>query len=314
MARRNKDTLSEANSRARAALAAAPITAGSSLGALAWWDVEASDWRMPSGIVRTKCSEHGLDPDSTLPAPPDWQSAFGRAVENVRGTAAAAGFMVADAAVGPNGERRVAIARVKRNGIVELDSHQSIVLCPKDGRSPIVEHDAGDGMVQRILDAARAHFDTYTGPDMRTAIVGMFERWACLPCRRNPPKIVYWVPPGAIDTMTRVADFARHVGWGDVSMFVGAPGDQRTQDAVEATVKAGLEDKLAELGARIDSYVNDGKTRASTLERALTDAQALRDQWTLYRTILGAAVQNGDERIAKLESAARARLAASAHA
>jgi hypothetical protein len=314
MAKRKRDVLTEANERARAALAATPVTAGSNLGALAWWDVEASSWSMQSPDARRACSAHGLDPDSTLPAPPDWPSAFGRAVESVRATASAAGFMVADAAAGPNGERRVAIARVRRNGIVELDAHQSLVSCPKDGRPPVIERDAGEGLAERIVDTTRTHFDTYTGQDMRTCIVGMFERWACLPCRRHPPKIVYWVPPGAVDTIARVADFARSVGWGDVSMFAGSPGDPRTQNAVQATVNAGLEDKLAELGARIDAYVADGKTRASTLERALTDAQALRDQWNLYRTILGAAVQNGDERIAKLEAAARARLASGASA
>jgi hypothetical protein len=310
MARRLKATIQQANEAARVALAAQSRGDAHGVGALGYWDVDASGWRETASTVRDACLAAGLDPASTLPLPPDYVAAFGRAVDAVRARVRDAGYTLTDAAQGPNGERRVAVARIERNGVVSFDPNQSIVACPRDGTAPYVEHDTGTTTAAGdvVALAKNTYHDHYTSDDLVRTITGLLGRWACLPCRRQAPHVVYWIPDAALPTIERLSDFVKAIGWGSIDLFIGDPSKSRTVDAVTNTVNKGLEERLNEFADNADKYTSSAKTRAGTLESMLDEAENLRKQWALYRAVLGSAVKSGDGRLEKIESAIRTRL------
>jgi len=308
--------IQDANERARAALMATSVRA-TGVGALAWWDGEVG-WRRPAAEVAAACAAAGLDPASTLPAPPDHQVAFGRAVDSMRAKIRAQDFMLTDAAPGPKGERRVAIVKVERNGRVSTDDVGTVV-CPKpegtgDKRTdpaPYIERRDPHGFAAEIVSLAKdVYYDRYTSDDIRTAIVQMIDRWNGMPCRQQPPKVVYWIPGPSVETIGQLADFAAAIEWGSVSIFVGQQGDKRSEAAVTIAVNNGLEAMLNEFSDEADRYceADPSKTRPSTIANMLAEAKALQDRWHMMRNVLGAAVKSGDARIAKIEAKLTTRL------
>jgi hypothetical protein len=306
MARRPLATIRAASASARAALVAAggldPANPNH-LGDLAWWD-PISSWRRDVSSVRAAFLAHGLDPDATLPGFPDWQVAFGRAVQVVRTRIRERDFTLLDAAAGPNGERRVAIVSVARNGRVSTDD-QGTVTCPKDGAAPFVERDDPSGIAQEIVSCAHGYFGHYTSADIVAAVVQTFERWAALPCRACPPHVVYWVPPAGGDVVRRLSDAVEAIGWGRIELFAGYRTDARSSRAVASAVNEGLESQLKAFSEQVAKYADTdpSKTRVSTIESKIEEAKRLREQGALYREILGAAVTSIDDRILNIETA-----------
>jgi hypothetical protein len=301
MARRARAVIADANERARAALMATSSRA-TGIGALAWWDGEVG-WRRPAAEVQAACAAAGLDPASTLPAVPDYKVAFGRAVDSVRAKIRTQDYTLIDAAPGPKGERRVAIVKVERNGRVST-TDEGTVVCPVSGEdAPYVER--SHRFASEIVSLTKGTYhDVYTSDDVRTAIVQLIDRWRGMPCRQQPPKVVYWIPGPSVETIGQLADFAAAIGWGTVSLFVGQEGDKRSEAAVTVAVNNGLEAMLNEFSDEADKYcsADPSKTRPSTIANMLADAKALQDRWHMMRNVLGAAVKSGDARISKIEA------------
>lgn len=303
MARRPLAAIRHANEQARAALASASTTASADhLGDLAWWDPKAG-WRRDVAEVEAVFLAHGIDPAGTLPASPDWNLAFGRAVAAVRTAIRERGYTLIDAAIGPNGERRVAIVRIARNGRVTTDD-EGTVACPKDGGSPFVERQDPTNIADEILSVARGYFGRYTVDDVRAAIVDTFHRWSALPCRATAPHVVYWVPPAAGDVVRRLADAVEALGWGRIELFAGYASDERSKRACVNAVNEGLESQLKLFAEQVEKYASTdpSRTRVSTIETKIEEAKRLREQGALYRTILGAAVESIEDRMTKIEA------------
>ncbi len=295
-----------ANDAARAALAAAAAApATDHIGDLAWWDLD-SDFRRDVDQVRERFVAFGLDPDAILPASPSWFTAFSRAVASVRASVHAQGYTLLDAAKGPNGEKRVAIVHVSRNGRVTTDD-QGTVVCPVDGSSPYVERPDPAGIVHDVLAKARELFAVYTGDDIRVGIQRVFARWAALPCRVAPPHIVYWLPPAAGEEVRKLADVCDDLGVGRIELFAGSRQDGRSVRAVTTAVNQGLEARLNDFAAEVQRYADADptKTRVSTMEEKLAEAVRLRQQGEMYRAVLGLAVQSIDERMGLIEAQLR---------
>jgi len=309
MARRARAVIQDANERARSALMATSSRDGG-IGALAWWDGEVG-WRRPTAEVQAACAAVGLDPASTLPAPPDYKVAFGRAVDAVRAKVRTQDYTLIDAAPGPKGERRVAVVAIERNGRVSTKDEGTVV-CPVDGEeAPYVERRDPHGYTSEIVSLAKGtYYARYTSDDVRTAIVQMIDRWRGMPCRQQPPKVVYWIPGASVEVIGKLADFADAIGWGSISLFIGKDGDRRSEAAVTHAVNNGLETMLNEFSEEADKYcaADPSKTRPSTIANMLTEAKALQDRWHMMRNVLGATIKSGDSRIEKIEARLKTRL------
>ena len=135
MARKARSTVAEAAALAREALfASAARTDGGKddrLGDVILYDLTAG-WRAPIEAVRTIFRANGLEPKHVLPNPPDWVVSFGRAVDQIRAKVRDQDVKLMDAAKGPNGERRVGIVQVSRNGVVATVDVGTVV-CPGAG-------------------------------------------------------------------------------------------------------------------------------------------------------------------------------------
>jgi len=307
--RRSRAVIHEANDKAREALQASSGRGKEAgIGALSWWDGEAG-WRKGAEQVQAACRAAGLDPAATLPNPPDYAVAFGRAVQAVRASCRQKDYMLTDAADGPKGERRVAVVAVERNGRVST-TDEGTVVCPTDGTAPYVERRDPQGFAASVVSLAKdTYFERYTSDDIRTAIVEMIDRWHGMPCREQPPKVVYWIPSAALETIGKLADFAESIGWGRIEMFVGDASSDRSRKAVVTAVNQGLEGALNEFADDADKYCEgDSAKRPGALARLLEDAKALQDRWHLMRNVLGAAVKAGDSRIDKIEAKIKARM------
>jgi hypothetical protein len=315
--KRPRAVIQDANDRARAALLASSGKRDASIGALAWWDGNMG-WRESAAKVQAACIAAGLDPASTLPAVPDYVVAFGRAVQAVSAAAREKDVILTDAAEGPEGERRVAIYHLERNGKVS-GKDEGTVVCPKpkivDGEradlAPYVERPDPQGLASEVVRRAKkVYHGMYTSDDVRTAIVQTIDRWHGMPCRVQPPKIVYWIPGASLDVLGKVADFASAVGWGSVEMFVGDSSNDRSRAAVASAVNNGLEAMLNEFSDQADKYIAGDplRTKGATLQRLLEDGKALQDRWHLMKSVLGASIKAGDSKIGKIEARITSRL------
>jgi hypothetical protein len=313
MARRDTSTVKAGNDAARAALLQAAAQgpgmkkAGDSdhLGDLAWWD-PVFGWKGDVTTVADIFRKHGFDPNHVLPAAPDWASAFGRAIEHVRPSLKERDLMLTDAGDGPNGERRVSVLRLTRKGQVTSEDLGTLV-CPKDGAKPFIERPDSAGVCLEVIQSCAVYFNRYMSNDVRVAVVETFERAAAMPCRNRIPYIVYYLPPTAGDTVRRLADAVEECGWGRIEIFAGYKSDERSARAAVHAVNEGLEARLKAFGEEVSKYtgadVDPKKTRAKTIESKIEEAQKLRAQGTLYRTILGAAVDTIDDKVNAIESA-----------
>ena len=309
MARRPLANIRAANESARAALSAANAArpAGDHLGDLAWWDPNPS-WTSPVAEVARVFAKHGLDPVADLPAAPDWQSAFGRAVARMRVPLEHRDYKLIEAQPGAGGERRMSIVKFTKEAQV-TSRDRGTVTCPKTGAAAFVERDDPDGVGNEVLAKAASLVDVYTSDDIRNGIVMVLERWQAMPCRQAPPHMVYWVPPAAGETVRHLADAVEELGWGRIELFAGYASDERSKRACVNAVNQGLEAQLSEFAERADAYASEStKTRASTIETKLVEAAQLRQQASLYREILGAAVVAVDARVKRIEDSLRATL------
>ena len=166
-------------------------------------------WRAPIEAVRTIFRANGLEPKYVLPNPPDWVVSFGRAVDQIGAKVRDQDVKLMDAAKGPNGERRVGMVQVSRNGVVATVDVGTVV-CPgagteaerakgTHGGAPYIERDDGRGIAQAVLDSAREYHEVYVLDDIRRAVVEHIDRWFGLPLRRTQPYIAYWVPAAGGD-------------------------------------------------------------------------------------------------------------------
>ena len=167
MARKARATVAEAAALAREALfASAARTDGGKddrLGDVILYDLTPG-WRAPIASVQDTFRANGLDPKHVLPNAPDWVVAFGRAVDQVGAKVRGEDVKFMDAAPGPNGERRVGIVQVRRNGVVATDDFGTVV-CPAAGTeaqrakgthggAPYIERDDGRGFAQASTSTA----------------------------------------------------------------------------------------------------------------------------------------------------------------
>jgi hypothetical protein len=277
------------------------------IGDLCWWD-PVNGWSASVDHVRAVFLKHGLDPKTDLPDSPDWSTAFGRGLRRVRTELTARDFQLIDAAPGPNGERRVGIVKIARNGKVSTED-QGTLTCPKDGAAAFVERHDPSGVGAETLAVARGLVGVFMVEDVRNGVARILERCGAMPCRQAPPHIVYWIPPTAADVVRRLADAVEELGWGRMELFAGYASDPRSKRACVSAVNQGLETQLSEFAAAADEYASQtAKTRETTIARKLEQAKELREKGAFFKTMLGAAVMGIDERVAKIEGSLRTSL------
>lgn len=307
MARRKLDTVRTAREVARQqlAIAAQAPRDPNHLGDLVWWDCD-SEWMRAAKDVRDEYQALGLNPDHYLPEVPDWFTAFGRAVDEVRGEIRPDGLTLIDAAKGPLGERRVSVVSVHRNGQVTTTDNGTVA-CARDGETrpyiDVVRTGAHSHVLDQIIDRADKFFERYISADVRNHFVDALVRFSALPCRQAPPHVVYWVPPAARDQVRALADAVEAIGWGHVELFAGSAQDPRSKRAVTRAVNDGLEAKLRTFKAEVERYATapHDSTRPTTIENKILEAKRLREQAAFYREVLGAACVGVDERIDQIE-------------
>jgi len=295
MARKARATVAEAAAVAREALLVNVKKIGASddrLGDLTLYDL-VPGWRKPVVDVQTCFARHDLDPKHVLPCAPDWMVAFGRALEQVGAKIRSSDFELKNAAKGKNGERRVAIVAIARNGRVTTEDLGTVV-CPaaSDGGKPYIEREDPEGYARTILRAAREFHEVYTLDDIRTAIVQHIDRWGGLPLRRQPPYVAYWVPAAGSVEVEKLRDAVEELGAGQIEMMTGYKSDPNSARMAVNTVNKGLEGQLTEFKAEVDGFIgrDPTSTRVSTMEELIEQAKVLRERGLLYRDILGAQV------------------------
>jgi hypothetical protein len=176
---------------------------------------------------------------------------------------------------------------------------------------PYVERADPNGFASEVVILEReTYHGVYSADDIRTAIVGMIDRWHGMPCRAQPPKIVYWIPGASLEVLGKVADFVTAIGWGSVEMFVGDSSNDRSRAAVTSAVNNGLESMLNDFAEAADRYIAGDplRTKGATLQRLLEEGKALQDRWHLMRNVLGASIKAGDGKIASIEARIASRL------
>ena len=311
MARRKIEHVKAANTAAREALIAATeggpglakTTDPDLIGDLTWWDPKFG-WRGDVAEVAACFAAEGFIPEQILPPSPDWIVAFGRAVTHVRAGLGKKDFSLIDAAKGPNGERRVAVVKISRNGKVTTQD-EGTVCCPKDGSKPYVETPDSAGIAADIVEtAATTYFNRYISDDLRSTVVQTFERAAALPGRAAIPYIVYYAPPMGGDLLRRLKRACAACGWGRIKISVQHASDVDSKEVAVEAANDGLETRLNEFADEVAAYADADPTttRAATIESKIEDARRLRAQGALYRMILGAAVESVDERINAIEA------------
>jgi len=201
----------------------------------------------------------------------------------------------------------VAILNITRGGEVTT-ADAGTVVCPKDGSKPYVERTDPSGIAAEIVATAETYFGRYISDDVRTTVVQTYERANALAGRNTVPYIIYWCPPS--DILRRLEKACKACGWGRISIFAGYGSDELSKEACVTAANDGLEAKLRAFSEECSKYAgaDPTATRAATIESKIADIKTLRAQWALYRSILGAQVETGDERIAALEDSLRATL------
>jgi hypothetical protein len=311
MARRTRATVKEGLEEARKALEAYKPEAGTDhLGDLIWWDNE-DGWRLPASKVHDAVVAHGLNPDHVLVMPPDQVVAFGRACDTIRVRMRDNDYTLMQAADGDNGETRMAVCRISRNGRVKT-ADEGTVVCPptKSGIFPYVERSDPNGYAEAVVNLTRANVDVYTGEDMRASLVTTMDRYMALPCRKRSPYIVYFLPAAGADPIHKLSDALEAVGWGRVEFFEGYTHSKSSVRAATNAVNGGLEMKLQELAKDVDALCNKPAeaTKPATVERLMEETKDLRSRWGLYRDLLGGAVASGDKKMQALNAVLAERL------
>lgn len=313
MSRRTQASVAQARANAHAAIkeAVSASREGANpdhLGDLAWWDPNPG-WRGDVSAVADAFQAQGFDPAQVLPVAPDWSTAFGRALTHVKAGLQKRDLTLIDAAPGPNGERRVAIVKLQRQDRLRT-TDEGTVVCPKDGSKPFIERPDPAGVAAEVVAVSATYHERYISDDVRVAVVDAFTLAAAMPCRNRIPYIVYWMPPTGGDVLRRLADAVEACGWGRIEIFAGYASDARSAKACVTAVNSGLETQLAEFREKVTEYTeaDPSRTRPRTLEKAIEEAAALRSRGTLYRTILGAAVDSIDEQVAAIETQLRSTL------
>lgn len=307
MAKRARATIQQAKAEAKKVFRG---ETASGLGSVGWYDLTPG-WTAPSSVVHAALSAYGLDPLSTIALPPDHASAFGRAVDRVRGEIKADGYTLKDVQKGTSGARRVAIVEEMRNGVYTALDVGTVACAPSSAfTAPYVERTDTPFAAEvagRILAAERAAFDVYTKDDIRVAIVDAIDRCGGISCRQERPHVAYWIP-GSGGDLPRLSDAVESIGAGCVDLFEGATGSARTEKAAVRVVNAGLEERLTAFAEQADKLISASSTRESTLQSMLEDSAEFRADAALYRSILGSAIVGIDDRIVKVDAMIRDRL------
>jgi len=312
MARRQRVTVREAAETARQALLQnakdLDAKADDRLGDLLLYDLTPG-FRAKAAKVRRAFEDEGINPAHALPEPADWPVAFGRALEIVGARIRDKDFRLMDAHKGKNGERRVGVIAVERNGVVTTE-HQATVACPKasegkkaidaghpEDAKPYVEpggENRARAIARDILAVAEELHEVYTTDDIRTAVVQFVDRWYGLPLRRQPPYVAYWVPAAGGEAIRQLRKAIEGLGAGEVELITSYKSDPESRRAIVNSVNKGLEAQLNEFKSEVRHYVDKpaDSTRASTIENLIEEANRLREQGALYREILGTAIES----------------------
>jgi hypothetical protein len=309
MAKRSRDAIRDA--AATALRAFANVKPGSHIGDLLFWDF-ATGGLYDVSAVRAAWQAQGLDPDADLPVSPDYATAFGRAVEAAkRGATGAHDCRLEYAADGFNGEKRLAIVQLLRNGTVSGNTVGIVVLPrgvkPGEFGKPYVDRTDPFGIGALVVSQTDRFLDRYTNDDLRSAVVVTLDRWAATPCRQTPPHIVYYLPSPGADTIRRVRAALLAVSAGTIHLApMGADADSRETAATAAN--GGLEAQLNAFAAEADKWTTTPPSRSSTIENRIAEAERLRAQGELYRAILGTAVADVGAKISAIQASMRTTL------
>ena len=271
-------------------------SSGNSLGALGIWVLDDM-FQMPTQQVHDSFRAAGLDPGVYLVDPVDHVRAFAKALEHIRATVRSQGYRFEDAQEGPNKERRITVLKVHKNNDADTTPVGRFV-CPVDGTAPFVEVPDPAGGGKQVRDKALDLFDKYTDVELRACIANQFRRYAGL-CAKDG---VWFLPPGALDAVRKLRDILRTIGAGDIFLLEGFKSSEESVAFAAHVASKGLEDELKKFGEQAKKYT-DAKdtTRDSTIAKRLKEGQDLRQKWNLYRALLGASLDSGDEKIAEVE-------------
>jgi hypothetical protein len=296
-----RQTVRAANERALSNMANIQPSADGYIGRILWWNLHDT-WQWPCADVHEVLERHDLDPVTVLAEVTDFNKAFGHAITSVRAAVLSLGYKIEDAAPGPGKERRVAVCKIQRNGIVSLDANQEIVACPKDGTRPYVEVDGPTGIAQQLLSKTLSLVGNYKTVDLAQAIAKMIRKWSGVMCVRG----VYFMPPGGETEIENLRAALREMGAGTIGRFVGNSANPESVESCAENVNFGLEEQLNAFAKEAEAYASKtDTTRASTIEGSLERVKALKIRADLCRTILGAAVSGIDDRVASVEKALR---------
>jgi hypothetical protein len=313
MAQRNRATTRESRENAKRHLDAAFSNAPSDpdmLGALSLYD-PAPSWTSPVAAVVAAFEAHGLDP-ATLPAERDWSVAFGRAVESVRGKYRK-DYSIMHGAAGPNGERRMCILSVARNGVVTTETI-GIVTCPNDGAAAYIELADPAGIAAEIIAEAAPMVGVYNSSDIQHTVVEVYESVMALPCRDLRPFVTYFVLPAGLDKITRLGKAVADCGWGKVKLFIGRKSDAQSHEVAVDAANSGLERRLSEYAAKAQKYANEPGTRPSTIEAQIAYAAELIREGDVFAELLGSSVVVVRDRAEAIRASLRSALTAAANA
>jgi len=315
MARRARATVQAAVAKAREAFAVSAEKIDETddrLGDLVLYDLTVG-FRKSVRTVAKVFEAHGLEPKEVLPMPPDWPVAFGRALEQIGAKVRVQDYKLIPAKDGPKGERRVSVVAVHPEDRVTTDDVATVV-CPtsKSGAKPYVERGEGRGrtIAREIIKSAEEFHEVYTLDDIRVSVVEHIDRWLGLPLRRQPPYVAYWMPPAGSREIRNLRAAVEECGAGTIELFTGYGKDKESKRAIVNTVNKGLEAQLNEFKAEVETYLEKDplSTRESTMEKLVEDSKTLREKASLYKAILGAAVESVDAEYKAVEKKLRKHL------
>ncbi len=274
------------------------------IGRILWWNLHDT-WQMPCADVHECLERHNLDPVTVLAEVTDFSKAFGHAITSVRAAVLSLGYKLEDAAPGPQKERRIAVCKIQRNGIVSLDANQEIVACPRDGTRPYIETDGPTGIAQQVLAKTLSLVGSYKAVDLAQSIAKMIRRWSGTMCVRG----VYFMPPGGETEIEALRAALREMNAGTIGRFIGNSANPESVESCVETVNEGLESQLNAFAKEVDEYANKAdtthtKTR-NTLERRIEEAKAFKIKADFLRTILGATIISVDDRVSSVERTLR---------
>jgi hypothetical protein len=300
MAKRTRSLVTAAQAEVDAILSDATKkrAKGALLGDLSWWSFKPG-WKGDANAVQAEAKAAGLNPAADLIPSPDWKLAFSRGVESQRAALRAADIRPEACSVGKDGATRIALMRVDRREHSANGGTIGVVALPKGG-APVVERADKFGHARRIVEVASAFRGRYVLDDIRAATVGVLSRWHSIPCREEPPHVVYWIPAGAGEHIRRVRNWLRAIGAGTLH-FVPMHDDEDSKEAAGSAANAGIEAQLEAFATEVAAWEAALPARASTVEARIAELDNFRTTGGLYRAILGSSIRDCEKQLRAID-------------